>query len=410
MDWLAAVALAHGLRLSVVGGAVRDRLLGKSTPDKDLDLVVEGEGSWPAIQLLELIENQELPEGFRLKQSQSFEAFGTAQLHLQPPAGQLLCDLSSARSEHYAFPGAHPEVQPTDLVGDLRRRDFSINAIAERLPLGSRPLLDPFDGEADLKAGQLKLLHPLSIEDDPSRLLRGVRYGARLGLELAPETAAQVDSTLAAWPWTNDAPALASRSRMELELLFSESCWRSAIALLESWRGLELIQRGWKALPPRSPAWLQRLGQWGHAIDPNWSAEELRLVGLLWLMPKQENLLAIAERLQLAHRQQQLLIRSLELQIWLHSLNPEATDRWEASDWTFALEERGGKTELAMVLMLLRPNHQQYRRPLLRWLLRWRLIQSPLSAKELMNQGLSAGPALGSRLKELRGQAINQHA
>ena len=62
----------------------RDRLLGKSTPDKDLDLVVEGEGSWPAIQLLELIENQELPEGFQLKQSQSFEAFGTAQLHSTP--------------------------------------------------------------------------------------------------------------------------------------------------------------------------------------------------------------------------------------------------------------------------------------------------------------------------------------
>ena len=87
---------------------MRDRLLGKSTPDKDLDLVVEGEGRWPAIQLLELIKNQELPKGFQLKLGQSFEAFGTAQLHLQTPAGQMLCDLSSARSERYAFPGAHP--------------------------------------------------------------------------------------------------------------------------------------------------------------------------------------------------------------------------------------------------------------------------------------------------------------
>ena len=104
MDWLATVATAHGLQLSVVGGAVRDRLLGKSTPDKDLDLVVEGERRWPAIQLLELIKNQELPEGFQLKLGQSFEAFGTAQLHLQTPAGQMLCDLSSARSERYAFP------------------------------------------------------------------------------------------------------------------------------------------------------------------------------------------------------------------------------------------------------------------------------------------------------------------
>ena len=80
MDWLAALAQIHGLRLSVVGGAVRDRLLGRNTPDKDLDLVVEGEGNWPAIQLLELINTQALPTGFQLKQSQSFEAFGTAQL------------------------------------------------------------------------------------------------------------------------------------------------------------------------------------------------------------------------------------------------------------------------------------------------------------------------------------------
>ena len=410
MDWLAAVATAHGLHLSVVGGAVRDRLLGKNSPDKDLDLVVEGEGSWPAIQLLELIENQELPEGFQRKQSQSFEAFGTAQLRLNTPAGQMLCDLNSARSERYAFPGAHPEVQPTDLAGDLKRRDFSINAIAERLPLGSSPLLDPFDGKGDLKAGQLKLLHPLSIEDDPSRLLRGVRYGARLRLELAAETRAQIDSALTAWPWPDDAPALASRSRMELELLFSENCWRQALRLLETWRALELIQRGWRALPQRSDVWLQRLGQWGHAIDPNWSTEELRLVGLLWLVPQQNDLLAIAERLQLAHRHQQLLSRSLELQSWLQSLNPETTDGWKASDWTFALEERGAKAEPLTALMLLGPRHQHHTRPLLRWLMRWRLIQSPVTAKELMNQGLSAGPALGNRLMELRAEAINQHA
>ena len=410
MDWLAAFAQAHGLHLSVVGGAVRDRFLGKSTPDKDLDLVVEGEGTWPAVQLLKLIENQELPEGFQLKQSQSFEVFGTAQLHLQTPEGRLLCDLSSARSERYAFPGAHPEVQPTDLAGDLKRRDFSINAMAERLPLGSSKLIDPFAGEADLDAGKLKLLHPLSLQDDPSRLLRGVRYGARLQLQLAPETAAQVESTLAAWPWPDKAPALASRSRMELELLFSESCWRLALKLLEAWSALELIQQGWTGLPHRSEMWLQRFGQWGHAITPHWSPEELRLVGLLWLIPQQKNLLAIAERLQLAHRQQQLLSKSLELQSWLQSLNPETTERWEASDWTIALEERGAKTEPVVVLMLLGPNKQEHTRPLLRWLMRWRLIQSPLSAKELINQGLSAGPALGARLQELRAEAINQHA
>ena len=138
---------------------------------------------------------------------------------------------------------------------------------------------------------------------------------------------------------------------------------------------------------------------------------QIVLVGLLWLVPHQNNLLAIAEHMQLAHRQQQLLSRSLELHSWLQSLQPETTNQWKASDWTVALEERGAKAEPITALMVLGPNnHQHHTRPLLRWLMRWRLIESPISAKELMNQGLSAGPALGTRLKELRAEAINQHA
>ena len=242
----------------------------------------------------------------------------------------------------------------------------------------------------------------MSFQDDPSRLLRGVRYGARLSLQLAPESTAQVQTTLAAWPWPDNAPALASRSRMELELLFSETSWRQALGLLEAWRALELIQRDWRSFPRRSEVWLQRLGQWGHAISPTWSPEELRLVGLVWLVPHHNNLLAIAERLQLAHRQQQLLNRSLEVQSWLQSLEPETTVHWKASDWTVALEQRGAKAEPITALMLLGPSHQHHTRPLLRWLMRWRLIESPISPKELINQGMSAGPALGQRLKELR--------
>ena len=161
-------------------------------------LVVEGEGSWPAIQLLELIENKELPEGFQLKQSQSFEAFGTAQLHLQTPAGRLLCDLSSARSERYAFPGAHPEVEPADLLEDLKRRDFSINAIADQLPSGQSPLLDPFDGRRDLDAGIIRTpLDPeVTFSDDPLRMMRAIRFSSQLGFEIEAKTLQAIARTL----------------------------------------------------------------------------------------------------------------------------------------------------------------------------------------------------------------------
>ena len=85
----------------------------KKRPDKDLDLVVEGEGIWPAIQLLELIENQELPEGFQLKQSQSLRPLARPAA-TQHPSGPNALDLSSAKRA-LCLPGAHPELRPTDL-------------------------------------------------------------------------------------------------------------------------------------------------------------------------------------------------------------------------------------------------------------------------------------------------------
>ena len=126
MDWLALKAGQCDLQLSLVGGAVRDQLLGRRSPDKDLDLVVEGPKRWPAVELAQAVEQaRDLPSGFSLINHQCFEAFGTAQLQLNTPEGPLLCDLSSARREHYAFPGAHPEVSLTCLEEDLQRRSAS---------------------------------------------------------------------------------------------------------------------------------------------------------------------------------------------------------------------------------------------------------------------------------------------
>ena len=126
---------------------MRDQLLGLIQPSKDLDLVVEGSRAWPALELKAAVEKaSSLPKGFVLQNSQGFEAFGTAQLQLLTPTGPLLCDLSSARVEHYAFPGAHPCVSLGSLEDDLQRRDFSLNAIAQRLPAKGQLLLDPFCG------------------------------------------------------------------------------------------------------------------------------------------------------------------------------------------------------------------------------------------------------------------------
>jgi tRNA nucleotidyltransferase (CCA-adding enzyme) len=150
----------------LVGGAVRDLLLGRRRAD--IDVVVEG----PVDEI-----------AHRLGGSvRSHERFATATVSVDG----LEVDLATARSETYPRPGALPEVRPATLADDLRRRDFTVNAMA--WPLGGDDLVDLHGGLADLGSGVLRVLHERSFEDDPTRALRAARYAARHGLELEPGT------------------------------------------------------------------------------------------------------------------------------------------------------------------------------------------------------------------------------
>lgn len=164
---LAAVRAAAAEPVYVVGGAVRDLLLGRGRAD--LDLVVEGDAFALAARLgAEPVEH---------------ERFGTAKVEL----GEHEVDIATARSETYAEPGALPEVAPASLAEDLGRRDFTVNAMA--IPLGGgAELIDPHGGRADLEARLLRVLHQDSFVDDPTRALRAARYAARLGFGLEPRT------------------------------------------------------------------------------------------------------------------------------------------------------------------------------------------------------------------------------
>ena len=154
----------------VVGGAVRDLLLGRVP--KDLDVVIDGPLEDAARRL-----NATLPHGGR---------FATARAEL---GGQAF-DLARARREHYGRPGALPTVQDGSLEDDLLRRDFTVNAIAAGLtgPLRGRLIAAP-KALADLDARQLRVFHDRSFLDDPTRLIRLARYRSRLGFTTEPHTA-----------------------------------------------------------------------------------------------------------------------------------------------------------------------------------------------------------------------------
>ena len=158
-------AAERGEQLYLVGGAVRDMLLGRGT--LDIDLVVEGN----AISLAETLAGQ---LGGKVT---AHSRFGTATLKRDNKS----IDFVTARSEVYQKPGALPQVQPGSITDDLARRDFSINAMAVALhPERSGELIDLYGGIEDLKNKSIRVLHEKSFTDDATRIWRAVRYEQRL--------------------------------------------------------------------------------------------------------------------------------------------------------------------------------------------------------------------------------------
>jgi tRNA nucleotidyltransferase (CCA-adding enzyme) len=179
-DVLPAIAKAAAPEEGVylVGGAVRDVLLGEQS--LDLDVMVEGD----AIDLARRLARE---LGARCHPHDKFQTAvvkGT-----DPRGGELRIDVATARTEFYGAPGALPEVERSTLRHDLGRRDFTINAMATSLKaedLGAT--YDFFGGYRDLRRGTVRVLHNLSFVEDPTRLLRAVRYEARLGFRMDAHT------------------------------------------------------------------------------------------------------------------------------------------------------------------------------------------------------------------------------
>lgn len=173
IDWVSEVGDAVGVRCALVGGCVRDVLLGASVGD--FDFVVEGNTKTFAQTLVR-------HHGGRIR---VHPAFGT--VTWSTDAGEV--DFAMARTETYRHAGALPEVCAGSLEEDLSRRDFSVNAMAVVVSTSEKgTLLDPFGGRADVKQRILRVLHPESFVDDPTRAWRGARYEGRHSLSWSEET------------------------------------------------------------------------------------------------------------------------------------------------------------------------------------------------------------------------------
>jgi len=198
-----------------VGGCVRDWLLGR--PVNDVDLVIEGDGIIIAQQFAQAHRTQ-LTTHVQFKTATvlvPLASFARRKRSSKQLTETLRLDFATCRKEIYAKPAAYPKVSAGTLQDDLFRRDVTINAMAMRLsPTPFGRLIDLFRGYEDLRARLIRVLHPQSFRDDPSRILRAIRFAERLHCTIEPQTATWMRRAL-----HDNLLARLNRGRLRKELL-----------------------------------------------------------------------------------------------------------------------------------------------------------------------------------------------
>jgi tRNA nucleotidyltransferase (CCA-adding enzyme) len=217
-------------RAYLVGGLVRDLWRGAAPGRRDLDIVVEGDGPVLARRLAQALGGSVVEHRRFLTASVETPAFGRI-------------DVATSRSERYESPGALPRVLPAGIAEDLRRRDFTVNALAIELCSGDFGLIDPFGGRVDLARRRLRVLHPLSYVEDPTRIFRAARYGARLGLSPDRATTRAQALALRLVPY---AALSGQRIATELALILSESNAGTILLRLGRSGAFRLLEPGYR--------------------------------------------------------------------------------------------------------------------------------------------------------------------
>ncbi len=369
MEKAGLVAAGRGESLYLVGGVVRDLLLGR--PTLDLDLVVEGDAIDLARQLAGLADAR----------ITTHPRFRTATLKWD----KWSVDLATARSESYSRPGALPTVKPGSISLDLARRDFTINTLAiELIPGRWGSVIDLYGGRKDLNRGLVRVLHEGSFIDDATRIWRALRYEQRLGFRLEPGTLRLLK---------RDIPLLETispdRTRRELELALQEEFPEKVIRRADRLGVLPELHPGF-----RGDGWLSRKFRKACKTSaPDKPAPELYLTLLAYRLTDDENRRLIsglrlpksqARALEDCHR----LKNNLEL-LAEPGLAPSAIYRF--------LE---GISPTAITANYLATDSIVARRHIRLFLNKLRYIKTSLTGKDLQKMGIPPGPGM----KEILGR------
>jgi tRNA nucleotidyltransferase (CCA-adding enzyme) len=383
---------ARKLRVHLVGGPVRDLLMGR--PVRDVDLLVEAEQGCDAAQLARSVLTAE-------RSATVHDRFGTVTLSDE----KAEIDLATVRTETYAHDGALPTVASGTLEQDLRRRDFSVNALALPLSMAARAgrsgVVDVDDGLADLARRRLRVLHRRSFHDDPTRALRAARLAPRLGFNLTRDTRSALRAALRDGAFGR---VSGDRLRREIVKLFGDAPLGldpvRALRLLQEWHVLGALEPG-LSLDREATAPLRRVGR--AAAQPPWTAPRWQpwVSGLaVWLAP-----LAPALRRRVLRR---FAVRGERVRRIVDF--PRARDAWLRA---LARARGRGSIDAALVGVDEDSLHALHaaappglRRRIARWAGEDRGRRLPVTGRDLVEIGLS-GPAVGRALLRIRIAALD---
>lgn len=366
-----------GIPVYLVGGVVRDLLLRQ--PSFDLDFVVEGDP-------LLLAQTFARRLGGRVKPHQPF---GTVSVFL--PEGRRV-DFAQARRETYPHWGALPMVEPSSLFEDLRRRDFTINALAIDLSQEAfGEVIDPFGGVQDLEAQILRVLHHCSFWDDPTRILRGLRYAVRLNFWFDPYT-----EELARKALSKDCFSWVSADRFRQD--FFKGLEENPVLFLQKLASLgglahfdPSLSVDWDLLTRIS----QTIQEWRN-FQPPVSVEKPRLAYLAGLFYSLGGLKArelCRSKLNLSPRDCRVVTLAIEeanpltlqIPILSNAQLRQCLDRW-------ALE--------SLVFLYSWTLDPRVRERVKEYLLRLRSIRLSITGDDLIGMGFEPGPLFGQALRE----------
>jgi tRNA nucleotidyltransferase (CCA-adding enzyme) len=362
-------AAKQGQRVYLVGGIVRDLLLGY--PNFDLDLVVEGDAVKLAQQVAEVSQAKLL----------AHHRFGTAKLKYE----NFTLDLATARKETYARPGVLPAVTPGTLKNDLIRRDFTINAMAISVAANDYgELVDPYSGISDLEHRLIRILHTESFRDDATRILRGVRYEQRFGFEFETQTAQLLKRDIHLLDTISG-----DRIRHELELILKEKQPELVIKRLGELGVLTRISSSLKG-----DGWLAKKFNKARRLKKPTQLSSLYFCLLVYSLGEKEIEQFLA-RLNISVKLSRAMRDTLSLKTGLPlldkpSLRPSEIYYLLRQYETLAIQANAIASDSSVV------NHH-----LRLFLTKLRYVRTSLDGEELKKLGISPGPEMGKVLQIL---------